>query len=164
MEPRLCYLGTQVPPKCRRPPGACCDERRCAAVRACQCVKLEESGRVAQLAEQCPFKAWVDGSSPSALTTNPLRLLDLHSRSFFNQKVLTHTQPTTGEPSHMNVVHFVRDRLSVLAEHDLGACVPHVSLGGLHIGFIGGHHPSSHAGTQRMQSEPLPVRDFDSCG
>jgi hypothetical protein len=31
-------------------------------------VKLEESGRVAQLAEQCPFKAWVDGSSPSALT------------------------------------------------------------------------------------------------
>jgi hypothetical protein len=26
-------------------------------------------GRVAQLAEQCPFKAWVDGSSPSALTT-----------------------------------------------------------------------------------------------
>src|SRR6195256_3794992 len=32
-------------------------------------VKLEESGRVAQLAEQCPFKAWVDGSSPSALTT-----------------------------------------------------------------------------------------------
>jgi hypothetical protein len=29
---------------------------------------LKESGRVAQLAEQCPFKAWVDGSSPSALT------------------------------------------------------------------------------------------------
>jgi hypothetical protein len=35
------------------------------------CDKLEvtgEDGRVAQLAEQCPFKAWVDGSSPSALT------------------------------------------------------------------------------------------------
>jgi pimeloyl-ACP methyl ester carboxylesterase len=29
---------------------------------------LKDSGRVAQLAEQCPFKAWVDGSSPSALT------------------------------------------------------------------------------------------------
>jgi hypothetical protein len=28
-------------------------------------------GRVAQLAEQCPFKAWVDGSSPSALTRYP---------------------------------------------------------------------------------------------
>jgi hypothetical protein len=28
-------------------------------------------GRVAQLAEQCPFKAWVDGSSPSALTITP---------------------------------------------------------------------------------------------
>lgn len=34
-------------------------------------VRLEESGRVAQLAEQCPFKAWVDGSSPSALTKYP---------------------------------------------------------------------------------------------
>ena len=30
---------------------------------------LKIVGRVAQLAEQCPFKAWVDGSSPSALTT-----------------------------------------------------------------------------------------------
>jgi hypothetical protein len=26
------------------------------------------SGRVAQLVEQCPFKAWVAGSSPAALT------------------------------------------------------------------------------------------------
>jgi hypothetical protein len=25
-------------------------------------------GRVAQLVEQCPFKAWVAGSSPAALT------------------------------------------------------------------------------------------------
>src|SRR5580658_8825629 len=25
-------------------------------------------GRVAQLVEQCPFKAWVEGSNPSALT------------------------------------------------------------------------------------------------
>jgi hypothetical protein len=34
-------------------------------------VKLNKrkSGRVAQLVEQCPFKAWVEGSSPSALTT-----------------------------------------------------------------------------------------------
>src|SRR5579863_681168 len=29
---------------------------------------MKRVGRVAQLAEQCPFKAWVDGSSPSALT------------------------------------------------------------------------------------------------
>src|SRR6266851_795309 len=29
---------------------------------------LKESGRVAQLVEQCPFKAWVAGSSPAALT------------------------------------------------------------------------------------------------
>jgi hypothetical protein len=33
----------------------------------CQCL-IVKCGRVAQLAEQCPFKAWVDGSSPSALT------------------------------------------------------------------------------------------------
>jgi hypothetical protein len=32
-------------------------------------LNLIDCGRVAQLAEQCPFKAWVDGSSPSALTT-----------------------------------------------------------------------------------------------
>ena len=31
-------------------------------------VKLDRRGRVAQLVEQCPFKAWVEGSSPSALT------------------------------------------------------------------------------------------------
>jgi hypothetical protein len=31
---------------------------------------LNQDGRVAQLVEQCPFKAWVEGSSPSALT-NP---------------------------------------------------------------------------------------------
>src|ERR1700686_2335648 len=33
-----------------------------------QMLGLKPRGRVAQLAEQCPFKAWVDGSSPSALT------------------------------------------------------------------------------------------------
>ena len=33
-----------------------------------QCVKLKDCGRVAQLAEQCPFKAWVAGSNPAALT------------------------------------------------------------------------------------------------
>jgi hypothetical protein len=30
---------------------------------------LKKCGRVAQLVEQCPFKAWVAGSSPAALTT-----------------------------------------------------------------------------------------------
>ena len=29
---------------------------------------LGKVGRVAQLVEQCPFKAWVEGSNPSALT------------------------------------------------------------------------------------------------
>jgi hypothetical protein len=29
---------------------------------------LKDWGRVAQLVEQCPFKAWVAGSNPAALT------------------------------------------------------------------------------------------------
>ena len=29
---------------------------------------FQRVGRVAQLAEQCPFKAWVAGSNPAALT------------------------------------------------------------------------------------------------
>jgi hypothetical protein len=29
---------------------------------------LKKGGRVAQLVEQCPFKAWVAGSNPAALT------------------------------------------------------------------------------------------------
>jgi hypothetical protein len=33
------------------------------------CVRLKYRGRVAQLVEQCPFKAWVAGSNPAALTT-----------------------------------------------------------------------------------------------
>src|SRR6202011_3255739 len=31
-------------------------------------LNLNDCGRVAQLVEQCPFKAWVAGSSPAALT------------------------------------------------------------------------------------------------
>src|SRR6202020_8829 len=31
-------------------------------------LNLKDCGRVAQLVEQCPFKAWVAGSSPAALT------------------------------------------------------------------------------------------------
>src|SRR4029077_17218016 len=32
------------------------------------CGRLKDRGRVAQLVEQCPFKAWVAGSNPAALT------------------------------------------------------------------------------------------------
>src|SRR5438132_10288515 len=31
---------------------------------------VKDRGRVAQLVEQCPFKAWVAGSNPAALTIN----------------------------------------------------------------------------------------------
>jgi hypothetical protein len=31
-------------------------------------LNLKAGGRVAQLVEQCPFKAWVAGSNPAALT------------------------------------------------------------------------------------------------
>ena len=45
-------------------------------------VKLEDSGRVAQLVEQRPFKAWVAGSNPAALTMKcPEILLRLRAPS-----------------------------------------------------------------------------------
>jgi hypothetical protein len=31
-------------------------------------LNLKDCGRVAQVVEQCPFKAWVAGSNPAALT------------------------------------------------------------------------------------------------
>src|SRR6516162_2505789 len=34
---------------------------------SCKCLIVKD-GRVAQLVEQCPFKAWVAGSNPAALT------------------------------------------------------------------------------------------------
>ncbi len=43
------------------------DEGGGAASRG-RCGRFEDGGRVAQLVEQCPFKAWVAGSSPAALT------------------------------------------------------------------------------------------------
>jgi hypothetical protein len=93
----------------------------------------------------CPVRSvtYVSGRSPSGS-------LDCIPSSIFCQQILTHTQPTTLEPPHLNVVHFARDHLSVLAQHDLGARVPHVALGGFHVGFVDGHHPSSHAGAQRV--------------
>jgi hypothetical protein len=38
---------------------------------------LRDWGRVAQLVEQCPFKAWVAGSNPAALTKISKHLADL---------------------------------------------------------------------------------------
>jgi len=52
--------------------------------------------------------------------------LDLHSQSFFSQEILTHTQPTTLKPSHLNIVHFARDHLSLLPQHDLRSGMAHV--------------------------------------
>ena len=47
----------------------------------CKCLIVKD-GRVAQLVEQCPFKAWVLGSSPSALTIFssilPLTVFNFH--------------------------------------------------------------------------------------
>ena len=54
---------------CTIPPGPA------GTISAFRCGKLLTVGRVAQLAEQCPFKAWVDGSNPSALTRFVKRLL-----------------------------------------------------------------------------------------
>jgi hypothetical protein len=43
---------------------------------------LKEVGRVAQLVEQCPFKAWVAGSSPAALTTISKYLVNIGRADF----------------------------------------------------------------------------------
>ena len=45
--------------------------------RSSQCVKLNDCGRVAQVVEQCPFKAWVAGSNPAALTKTSKHLANL---------------------------------------------------------------------------------------
>jgi hypothetical protein len=44
---------------------------------------LDEVGRVAQLVEQCPFKAWVAGSNPAALTKPFFRLSFIGVLRFF---------------------------------------------------------------------------------
>ena len=48
-----------------------------------RCDIYNKCGRVAQLAEQCPFKAWVNGSSPSALTRYPSRIIGLAPSKLF---------------------------------------------------------------------------------
>ena len=46
------------------------------AMGAWEYVRLKDGGRVAQLVEQCPFKAWVAGSNPAALTKISKHLAD----------------------------------------------------------------------------------------
>src|SRR5579864_2250829 len=41
-------------------------------------------------------------------------------------EILTHTQPTTLKSPHLHSVHFGRDHLSVLPQHNLRSCVLHV--------------------------------------
>src|SRR5579859_2646254 len=44
---------------------------KCSPLSRFDCVTLNRCGRVAQLVEQRPFKAWVAGSNPAALTIDP---------------------------------------------------------------------------------------------
>jgi hypothetical protein len=44
---------------------------------------LDKDGRVAQLVEQCPFKAWVAGSNPAALTSSLLTAAGAGSKTFY---------------------------------------------------------------------------------
>jgi hypothetical protein len=48
---------------------------------SCKCL-IAKVGRVAQLVEQCPFKAWVAGSSPAALTKISRYLEDFGKADF----------------------------------------------------------------------------------
>jgi hypothetical protein len=63
--------------------------------KVCRCAILEIGGRVAQLVEQCPFKAWVDGSSPSALTSS--EILGSISRSFLGIRC-AHSEESGSRP------------------------------------------------------------------
>src|ERR1700694_2632558 len=51
-------------------PSAIAGEKRCKPNARRKYVRLKLVGRVAQVVEQRPFKAWVAGSNPAALT-NP---------------------------------------------------------------------------------------------
>ena len=58
------YICEQVPPAPKRPTR----QNRWLYIKLFVIFDLVQGGRVAQLVEQCPFKAWVEGSNPSALT------------------------------------------------------------------------------------------------
>ena len=71
----------------------------------CRYVRLKQSGRVAQVVEQCPFKAWVAGSNPAALTSTSLPasklLLRLPRRAPCGRSIRSPwTWPHSREPWH----------------------------------------------------------------
>src|SRR5579862_2877462 len=56
----------------------CADAVALRGSRRSRCAKFEEVGRVAQVVEQRPVKAWVAGSNPAALTKNQSDFVELH--------------------------------------------------------------------------------------
>ena len=68
--PRL--LARPAPVRCGNPDaGIMCKSKQKTPLRLHNLLSdgiLQQCGRVAQLVEQCPFKAWVAGSNPAALT------------------------------------------------------------------------------------------------
>jgi hypothetical protein len=67
-----------------------------------------KSGRVAQVVEQCPFKAWVAGSNPAALT-------NFQSLAGDGNRFRSNTYSTTLQKTPLRRDHFI--------SHDAGVPV-----------------------------------------
>ncbi len=66
-------------------------------------------GPVAQLVEQRPFKAWVDGSNPSGLTSFPSRPFDCRDPSSLRSSGFGRATPASFKSLPVEIPHFVRD-------------------------------------------------------
>jgi hypothetical protein len=111
-----------------------------------------------------PFKAWVAGSIPAALTKNSFGFIGLHHSRFFRPEVPDPHPAHNSQTIAPERPAFRRCHLSVLAQHDLWPHMPHVALGGFHIGLVDGNHPCRHAGAQAVKPESLSISNLNSYG
>ena len=58
-----------------------------------------------------PFKAWVAGSSPAALTINLFRVIGLHLlQNVLTRESVSPSNPLLYEPRRLNIVYLLRER------------------------------------------------------
>jgi len=90
--------------------------------------------------------------------------LDCTAPGVFCQEILTLTQPTTLKPTDLNALHFGRDHLSVLAQHDLWPRIAACCLGRFSHRSCRLKPSCRHAGAQGVKPESLSIRNLNSCG
>ena len=71
--------------------------------RDAEYVSFKDRGRVAQLVEQCPFKAWVAGSSPAALTMISRYLEDFGGVDFGHPRTPRTVSTQLGQPFALSI-------------------------------------------------------------